>query len=72
MQVWGYELVNHIGVGSSVVCSTIIGNARASMRGIDNKSTTLFLFFAEPQSCLSMNGIMDKQRYAVYELSFLY
>ena len=28
----------HIGVGSDVVCSTIIGNARASTRGMDNRT----------------------------------
>ena len=28
--------VYHIGVGSDVVCSTIIGNARASVCGTDN------------------------------------
>ena len=33
----------HIGVGSSVVCSTIPGNAKASVRGTDNKEVpTLF------------------------------
>ena len=33
---------NHIGVGSDVVCSTIIGNARASVRGIDNRTIPRF------------------------------
>ena len=33
----------HIGVGSNVVCSTIPGNAKASVRGTDNKEVpTLF------------------------------
>ena len=32
----------HIGVGSDVVCSTIIGNARASVRGIDNRTIPRF------------------------------
>ena len=27
----------HIGVGSDVVCSTLIGNARASVCGMDNQ-----------------------------------
>ena len=37
----GYYI--HIGVGSDVVCSTLIGNARASVRGIDNSDdSTLF------------------------------
>ena len=31
------EMIIHIGVGSDVVCSTIIGNARASEGGIDNR-----------------------------------
>ena len=31
------ELIIHIGVGSDVVCSTIIGNARASVCGTDNR-----------------------------------
>ena len=36
----------HIGVGSSVVCSTIPGNAKASVRGTDNKEVpTLFLCY---------------------------
>lgn len=30
-------MIIHIGVGSDVVCSTIIGNARASEGGIDNR-----------------------------------
>ena len=36
----------HIGVGSDVVCSTLIGNARASVRGMDDgvQFSTLFLF----------------------------
>ena len=34
----------HIGVGSDVVCSTAIGNARASIRGTDNsEGSTSFL-----------------------------
>ena len=38
----GYYI--HIGVGSDVVCSTLIGNARASIRGMDNSDdSTLFL-----------------------------
>ena len=37
----GYYI--HIGVGSDVVCSTLIGNARASIRGMDNSDdSTLF------------------------------
>ena len=32
----------HIGGGSDVVCSTIIGNARASVRGIDNRTIPRF------------------------------
>ena len=32
----------HIGVGSDVVCSTIIGNARASTRGMDNRTIPRF------------------------------
>ena len=31
------DSIFHIGVGSDVVCSTIIGNARASVRGTDNR-----------------------------------
>ena len=37
---WGYYI--HIGVGSNVVCSTTIGDARASIRGMDNSDSTLF------------------------------
>ena len=32
----------HIGVGSDVVCSTIIGNARASTRGMDSRTIPRF------------------------------
>ena len=32
----------HIGVGSNVVCSTTIGNARASTRGMDNRTIPRF------------------------------
>lgn len=39
------EWCSHIGVGSNVVCSTTIGNARALVRGTGNKSVpTLFVF----------------------------
>ncbi len=34
----------HIGVGSDVVCSTTMGNARASNRGTDNKTTHVFCY----------------------------
>ena len=34
---------NHIGVGSNVVCSTLIGNARASTCGMDNTEVHAFL-----------------------------
>ena len=38
MQAWGqFSVYNHIGVGSGVVCSTISGNAKASVRGTDSK-----------------------------------
>ena len=35
--------IYHIGVGSNVVCSTTIGNARASMSGMDNGTFHAFL-----------------------------
>ena len=38
----------HIGVGSNVVCSTAIGNARASIRGMDNSDSTLFVSSCDP------------------------
>ena len=34
----------HIGVGSDVVCSTIIGNARASVRGMDSSTIPRFFY----------------------------
>ena len=34
--------VHHIGVGSDVVCSTLIGSARASMRGTDSRMNHAF------------------------------
>ena len=45
----------HIGVGSNVVCSTTIGNARASIHGTDNKDVPT-LFYALNQvdiQCIS-------------------
>ena len=43
----GYYI--HIGVGSNVVCSTTIGNARASIRGIDNRTIPrFFVYRVEP------------------------
>lgn len=38
------EAVIHIGVGSNVVCSTKIGNARASVRGADNEDVPRFFY----------------------------
>ena len=35
--------ISHIGVGSDVVCSTLIGNARASDCGMDNRMVHAFL-----------------------------
>ena len=35
--------IYHIGVGSNVVCSTVIGNARAAMCGMDNGTFHAFL-----------------------------
>ena len=34
--------IYHIGVGSNVVCSTVIGNARAAMCGMDNGDVPRF------------------------------
>lgn len=45
---FGYVI--HIGVGSDVVCSTTIGNARASIRGMDNR--TIPRFFMSVFKCL--------------------
>ena len=45
--VQGYYI--HIGVGSDVVCSSTIGNARASIRGMDNSGSTSFLCPASNQ-----------------------
>lgn len=35
------DSIFHIGVGSNVVCSTAIGDARALVRGTDNNGSTL-------------------------------
>ena len=43
----------HIGVGSGVVCSTGLGNARASVRGIDNKRSHVF-FMSMTEFCLEL------------------
>ena len=39
----------HIGVGSNVVCSTEIGNARASTRGTDNSDDSTLFYVQSPQ-----------------------
>jgi len=49
--VWCRVDYIHIGVGSNVVCSTVIGNARASIRGTDNRMVHAFL-------CLYVNNLM--------------
>ena len=41
-----YGAYIHIGVGSNVVCSTTIGNARASIRGTDNRQFPRFFMLA--------------------------
>lgn len=56
----------HIGVGSNVVCSTIMGNARASTRGMDNRTVPRFFV----SSCLedinkNNNTIMNKKIKAI-------
>ena len=43
----------HIGVGSDVVCSTTIGNARASTRGMDNRTIPRFFL------CLLVANLMQ-------------
>ena len=50
----------HIGVGSNVVCSTTIGNARASVRGTDNKDVpTLFCVKCLVKSLTSCHRDME-------------
>lgn len=41
----------HIGVGSDVVCSTGLGNARASISGMDNRTIPRF-FMSVTDFCL--------------------
>lgn len=48
----GYYI--HIGVGSNVVCSTIPGNAKASVRGTDSKEVPT-LFYALKTNLKSPN-----------------
>ena len=52
MYVFGLlmEMVFHIGVGSDVVCSTLMGSDRASVRGTDNRRFHAFL-------CQQVNGM---------------
>ena len=52
-----WSLYIHIGVGSDVVCSTIIGNARASVRGIDNRTIPRF-FLSQ------FNGFLSRKKLA--------
>ena len=37
-----YVVIIHIGVGPNVVCSTIPGNAKSSVRGTDSKEISTF------------------------------
>ena len=37
-------VIIHIGVGSDVVCSTELGNARASIGGTDNRTISRFFY----------------------------
>ena len=46
----------HIGVGSDVVCSTIIGNARASVCGTDNGTISRF-FMSSTEFCLEQSKV---------------
>lgn len=39
------EYVGHIGVGSSVVCSTVSGNAKASESGTDDRQFPRFFLY---------------------------
>ena len=39
------SIMIHIGVGSDVVCSTTMGNARASESGTDNRTIPRFFMF---------------------------
>lgn len=50
----------HIGVGSDVVCSTLIGSARASMCGMDNR--TIPRFFVNNGLAAKVGRIFNKQR----------
>lgn len=43
---WNYYI--HIGVGSGVVCSTFIGNTRASVRGTDNSDGSTLFYVLSP------------------------
>ena len=44
VQIYMCDCYNHIGVGSNVVCSAIPGNAKASVRGTDDRTVpTSFL-----------------------------
>lgn len=51
------EYYIHIGVGSSVVCSTISGNAKASVRGTDDRR--FHAFFVPKFKALSINQCKD-------------
>ena len=65
--------VYHIGVGSSVVCSTVSGNAKASISGTDNSSSTLFLCLESRMACFFLSilyklintKIMEKKNYMI-------
>ena len=63
------KMIIHIGVGSDVVCSTIIGNASASVCGTDNRRFhAIFLFFL---SFLRVKCYREKLEERVRKISFV-
>ena len=51
-------LIIHIGVGSDVVCSTLMGSARASMRGTDNRRFHAFFVSIDNNALLGFGKII--------------
>ena len=52
------ETIIHIGVGSDVVCSIRLGNARALTRGTDNRTISRF-FMSLTEFCLEQSKVTD-------------
>ena len=61
LHIWTHGLDFHIGVGSNVVCSTEIGNARALVRGMDNRR--FHAFFVSMKHGYELDSYLDYENW---------